>query len=557
MQSAEQAPARPTEHWTDVFVRMTNQQPDRVYARHGARQITYGELRRHVDSMASGLLDRGVRPTDVVALWMTNSIDFVVAQWAAYRLGCVLLPLYSYYREYELVHALGESRATVLLTSADFAGKVNARAILHEFLPELDAPVPAVFARLPHLRLVCAAADLGLPGVVAFDGLGGGSPVHGGALDAIADRLSPLDPMNVMYTSGTTGTPKAGISMHCNNLSSVRSWLGIQQLGPADVILCHVPMFTNFGCLYANCLAMYAGSSMEITATFDAAESLRLIRESGVTYVPGSPEIFRMLLEHPDAAITSFAAVRGAHIAGSAADPAVLARVIELIPNASQAYGMSECGGVSTATHGGDPEDLRRLSVGLPLPSVRVVIMDPITEGPVTPGEIGEIWFGDVSPGSCVGKGYLASPSASAAAITPDGWFRSGDLGRVDEAGYVYFSGRLKNMITVGGFNVYPAEVERHLMAHDDVATASVVGAPDERLGTVPVAFVVLRDGAVTTPADLIGYMKARVSSQKQPRLIEILDAAEVPMTPSGKIATAKLELRAESSLAARAVTPR
>jgi acyl-CoA synthetase (AMP-forming)/AMP-acid ligase II len=538
-------------NWVDVFVCSTDRFADGVYARHGARELTYGQLRDVVDSGATALLRAGVRPGQVVAVFMTNSLDFLIAQWMAYRAGCALLPLYSYYRDIEIRHALTESRAAVLVTSADFAGKVDSRSILTGLLPELEQAVPGPFAAAPDLKMVVGDEALNLPGVIHLSALTSGEP-DPEALAWVAGRVAPFDLMNIMYTSGTTGVPKAGLSLHSNNLASIRSWLRVHPLGPQDVILCHVPMFTNFGCLYANALAMHTGAVLEITATFDASESLRLIRDAGVTYIPGSPEIFRLLLDHPDAASTSFARVRGAHVAGSSADPATLARIVELIPGASQAYGMSECGGVSTMTTAADPLPARLATVGRALPNVRIKIVDPQTLAELPADATGEIWFGDVEPGSCVGKGYLASPEATSAAITASGWFRSGDLGRLGDDGYLYFVGRLKNMITVGGFNVYPAEVERHLLAHEAVATAAVVGVPDPRLGTVPAAFVVLRAGATADSQSLIAFLRARVSSQKQPRLIEVISQDELPMTPSGKIHLPTLERRAADVVLAR-----
>jgi fatty-acyl-CoA synthase len=179
-----------------------------------------------------------------------------------------------------------------------------------------------------------------------------------------------------------------------------------------------------------------------------------------------------------------------------------------------------------------------------------VTIVDPLTLESVPVGTVGEIWFSDVTPGSCVGKGYLASPAATSAAITASGFFRSGDLGRIDEQGYLFFAGRLKNMITVGGFNVYPAEVEQHLTAHEAVVSATVVGMPDGRLGTVPAAFVVLVQGSTVTSNELSAFMRERVSSQKRPRLISILRQADVPMTPSGKVAIGELESIAAAAAA-------
>lgn len=526
-------------NWVDVFVDRTESYAHATYAADGDRSLTYGELRAEVDRLASALLRRGIRPGQVIAVWLTNSLDFVLAQWAAYRVGCALLPLYSYYREVELAHALTESRAQALFTSRDFAGKTDPVRTLTALLPELTEPEPT-FAACPDLRLVVTAEDLGLPGTVPLAELVAGVDTEHEGLQRIRERIAPTDLMNIMYTSGTTGVPKAGLSMHANNLATVGHWSDLARLGDGDVILAHVPMFTNFGCLYANGLAMFNGARLEVSRTFDPGHSLDLIARRGVTYVPGAPEMFRMLLEHKDFATTDTSTVRSAHVAGSAVDPGVMRRVIdELAPNAMQAYGMSECGGLSTATSDRDPMRRRLDSVGRPLPSALVRVVDPDTGEERPAGTVGEIWFGDAQPGSCVGKGYLAAPEATAAAITASGWFRSGDLGRFDADGYLYFVGRSKNMITVGGFNIYPAEIERHVLECPGVGACFVVGVPDERLGSVPVAFVVGDDR--TTAEQVLGFMRDRVSSQKQPRRVWLVDEGELPKTPSGKIRLAEL----------------
>jgi acyl-CoA synthetase (AMP-forming)/AMP-acid ligase II len=531
--------------WISVFTRETEAQPDAVYAQHGNDVLTYASLRERTDQLATALLELGVRPGQTLAIWSTNSLDFLVAQWATYRLGCVLLPLYSYYRVEELRYALNESRTEILFTTADFAGKVDSLQELDRLLPELAAG-GSEFAQCPNLRHVLGLGSISMRGVINIEELIEGTQVNADGLNWIGSRLTPRDLMNVMYTSGTTGVPKAGLSMHGNNLASITHWSALANLRPTDVILTHVPMFTNFGGLYANALALFNGASMQVTQVFDAAESLRLIRELGVTYVPGSPEIFRMLLDHVDFEQTDTSHVHSAHVAGSAIVPELMTRIIsELAPNAMQAYGMSECGGVATVTSAADPLQKRLDSVGKPLPSVRIAVVDPDSERSMPVGESGEIWFGDAQPGSCVGKGYLNSPQATAAAITPSGWFRSGDLGFVDHDGYLHFVGRLKNMMTVGGFNVYPAEIARYLMAHPDIEDAHVVAIPDDRLGSVPVAFVVKSDESDLDPAGVIAYMRERVSSQKQPRKVWLIQRSEIPMTPSGKIAIVELEQRA------------
>lgn len=531
--------------WIDVFVEQTERHAEREFARCGEETLSYGQLRERVDTLASGLLRSGVRPGETVALWMTNCLEFLVVQWATYRLGCTLLPLYSYFRRTELAHGLRDTRAVTLVTKRNFAGKADPQSILLEVLPELSDDEPQ-FAQAPHLRQVVTLEPWPLAGTRDLDDvLADGRPVERTGLDWIQARTGPLDVMHVMYTSGTTGLPKGGLSMHGNNMASMHLWGELAGLGAEDVILCHVPLFTNFGALAASALGLYHGSRLVVTEYFDARHSLELIERERVTYVPGTPEMFKMLLEDAAFAEVDTSSVRGAHVAGSALEPEVAERIIdELAPEAMQAYGMSECSGLSTATSAADPRWARIGTIGRPLAHNRVEIHDPTTQEVLPTGEVGEIWFGDTAPGSCVGKGYLGSPDETAAAITPQGWFRSGDLGRYDDHGYLHFAGRIKAMFTVGGFNVYPAEVERLMTAMDGVDGAYVVGVPDERLGTVPVAFLVADPDVVT---DVGKQLASSLSSQKRPRALWAIRQEDVPMTSSGKVALAELQERARA----------
>jgi acyl-CoA synthetase (AMP-forming)/AMP-acid ligase II len=539
--------------WVDVFVEQTDRHAARPMAREGDRVLTYGELRRRVDELAWGLAEDGVRAGETIAVWMNNSLEFVIAQWAAYRLGCTLLPLYSYYRVPELEHCLHDAHVTTLVTKADFSGKVDARSLLLELLPELAEEGAAGFARAPSLRRVLTVEPWELPGTRTVDEVARPlTPRAEAALAWMRERIAPLDVMHVMFTSGTTGAPKGGLSMHANNLATVHLWTERARLTADDVLLCHVPLFTNFGCLYASGLAVYAGASIVITPFFDAQLSLDLIARHGVTYVPGSPEIFRGLLEADGFDAADVSTVRGGHVAGSSLDPELMGRIIDrLAPEVIQAYGMSECGGIAAITTADDPRELRLTTIGRPVPSCVLEIRDPDTGLPVDTGVAGEIWFADAVPGSCVGKGYFGDAALTAAAITPDGWFRSGDLGYYGADGHLRFTGRRKNMITVGGFNVYPQEVERFLAGCDGVAEAHVVGVPDHRLGTVPVAFLVAAAETTLDVAAIEAAAAQALSSQKRPRAYWTVRRDQLPYTPSGKVQTGALEDEAAARRAA------
>lgn len=536
--------------WNRVFEETTRRFPQRTFLVQGERTLSYGEFHALVTQFARGLLSLGVRKNDVVAIWMTNRIEWVICQFAIYRVGAILLPLYSYYRKAELDYALRQAGVSTLITADRFLDKINALEVLAELLPALrDAPKEDFFSEaFPALRTVITLdAQETLPGRYGYHevlGLGADDGAQA-LLLAREAAISPFDVMNIMYTSGTTGFPKGGMSMHITNLTTTTLWSQMASLTPDDVILCHVPLFTNFGGLYGAPLGLKNGCKVVLTEQFDAALSLRLIEEHKVTYIPGTPSMFRMLLDHPDLAKYDVSSVRGGHVAGAPLTETTMRDIIDVLgaSDIMQAWGMSECGGLSTVSTKDDPIDKRLKSVGKPLPSVRIKIVDA-DQNACPPGQAGEIWLGDLHPGSCVGKGYFRMADKTAATITPDGWFRTGDVGYFDDEGYLYIAGRVDDMFTVGGFNVYPAEIENKLEQMAGVREVFIVPYADRRLVNVPVAWIALEDGARMTEAEIVAFCKEHMTPQKTPRRVFFYQPGSLPMTPAGKVKKKDLTLQ-------------
>lgn len=542
--------------WNEVLERKARRYPQKPLLVMQNRTLTFGQFYEQVTTFAKGLLQLGVRKHDVVGIWMPNSLEWVIAQFAIYKTGAMLLPLYSYYRRTELEYALQQAGVDVLIMADRFLGKIDAFAIFAELVPEVRTqPKEALFcSAFPSLRSVVAVGDgEDVPGRYRYDEVHALGRHYGSDRELLRREaaVSPFDVMNIMYTSGTTGFPKGGMSMHITNLTTITLWSELARLTPDDVILCHVPLFTNFGGLYGAALGVRNACKVVITEQFDAAESLRLIEQQRVTYIPGTPSMFRMLLDHPDLKQRDLSSVRGGHVAGAPLTDTTMHEIIEVLGarEIMQAWGLSECGGLSTVSTSEHPYDKRLKSVGKPLRSADVRVVDSQTLAPVAPGEPGEIVLGDVHPGSCVGKGYFRMPEKTRAAITEDGWFRTGDVGFFDEEGYLHISGRVDDMFTVGGFNVYPAEIENKLEQLEGVREGFIVPLPDRRLGSVPVAWIARDEGAAITAEEIIAYCKDRMAAQKVPRRVFFYTPGELPMTPAGKVKKKELAERTAATV--------
>lgn len=529
--------------WNQVLDTQCELHADRTLFEFGEAEISYGEFRREVERFAKGLIHLGVKQNDVVGIWMTNSIDWAICQFAVYKTGAILLPLYSYYRETELSYALEQAGVRTLIMTDSFLGKIDALAIARQVIPEVDVSAGSKFASagFPALReIIRVRPQFQLASCHDFEAVCADGETGVSDLDLLKRQsaISPFDVMNIMYTSGTTGFPKGGMSMHVTNLVTTLQWSAMAGLGDQDVILCHVPLFTNFGGLYGTALGILNGCRVVITEQFDAGQSLRLIEEKGVTYVPGTPSMFRMMLDHPDVSKRNLSKLRGGHVAGAPLTETTMHEILQVLgaTDIMQAWGLSECGGLSTVSTKDHPMEKRLRSVGKPLASSIVRIMDPDTLAELEPGTQGEIVLGDRHPGSCVGSGYYNMPEKTAERITEKGLFRTGDVGYFDDEGFLHITGRVDDMFTVGGFNIYPAEIENALEKLEGIAEAHIVPVADRRLGNVPAAWVRREKGASIEPAEIVEYCRRAMTSQKSPRRVFFYEAGELPLTPAGKL---------------------
>jgi acyl-CoA synthetase (AMP-forming)/AMP-acid ligase II len=486
--------------------------------------LTYDELAAEARRFGAALVASGVEPGDRVAIWAPNSAEWVVAVLGLWQAGAVLVPINTRFKGSEAADILLRSGARVLVTVTDFLG-----ASQLELLASAGVELPA-------LATVVVASGAVPDGSVALaDFMARPADPSLDEVDRRAAALGPDDPSDILFTSGTTGKPKGVVQTHGRTLVIATDWVAMTGLTSDDRYLMVNPYFHMFGLKAGILAAVAAGATMLPEATFDVDRALARVADEGVTVFPGAPTLYQSILDHPDRDRHDLSTLRVA-VTGAADIPVELIRRIrEELPFSViiTGYGLTE-GGTAAATSPDDDFETIATTVGRPRPGFELKIVDRDQE--VNPGEPGEILL----RGGSIMSHYLDDPGATAEALSPDGWLRTGDLGVIDGYGCLRIVGRSKDMFIVGGFNAYPAEIENALLGHPEIAQASVVGVPDERLGEVGAAFVVLRPGASATPSDLIEWSREQMANYKAPRSFEILD--ELPLNATGKVE--KLVLR-------------
>jgi HIP---CoA ligase len=474
----------------------------------GASQVTFSELATRAEDAARALIGTGVQPGDRVALWAPNSVQWIIASFGVYAAGAVLVPLNTRYKGEEAGHVLRTSQASVLLTVDDFLGA--------DFLGMLDGV--AGLDALQH-RILLSEWD-------AFTARGRDVP-----RDDVVRReaaIGPDDLSDIIFTSGTTGAPKGAMLTHGASVRTYELWSDLVGLRRGDRYLIVYPFFHTAGLKSGVLACVLKGASMHPHPVFDVPTVMRRVADERITMLPGPPTVYQSILSHPDFASFDLSSLRLA-VTGAAVVPVSIVRRMreELrFENVVTGYGLTETTGTVSMCRHDDPPEVIAETVGRPLPGVEVRTVDDDGRD----AEVGEV----IVRGFNVMKGYFDNPSATADAIDADGWLKTGDIGRIDAAGNLRITDRKKDMFIVGGFNAYPAEIENAILGYPGVAQVAVVGAPDERLGEVGVAFVVPVPGASVVGSELIEWCKERMANFKVPRDVRIVEA--LPLNPSGKV---------------------
>ncbi|MGI5157655.1 FadD3 family acyl-CoA ligase [Microbispora sp. CA-102843] len=492
----------------------------------GASRLTYAELHARVREAGRGFLALGVEPGERVAIWAPNSTRWIVTALGALSAGAVVVPINTRYKGEEARWLLARSRARVLFTEDGFLG--------NGYLAMLGVTASGV-AGLPALTTVVTHDEDARPDATTWaDFLAAGAAVPDEAARERASAVRPDDVADILFTSGTTGKSKGAMCTHRQNVRTYLAWSARTGLRHGDRYLIVNPMFHTFGYKAGVFACLLRAATMVLQPVFEADETMRLIEDEKITVLPGPPTIYVSMLDAPGRSRYDLSSLRLA-VTGASVVPVALVRRLraELFPQVVTAYGLTESCGTVTACSLEDDDVTVATTSGRPIEGVEVKVTGP-DGAPVPVGQDGEI----LVRGHNVMVGYLDDDAATAAAIA-GGWLVTGDRGRLDERGYLAITGRSKDMFVVGGFNVYPAEIEQVLAAHEGVAETVVIGVPDARMGEVGRAYVVPRPGAAVTPEALTAYCRERLANFKVPREVVLLDG--LPRNATGKIDKAAL----------------
>ncbi len=485
-------------------------QGDRPAVQQGGRGLTYAELARASGQAAALLREAGVGTGDRVALMMPNVLAFPLFFYGALAAGAVVVPMNPLLKSREVAHYLGDSGASVILAwdaAADEAAKGAA-----------DLGIQVIRVTEPDAQTL----------------LGDRPPIGSWA------KRADDDDAVILYTSGTTGLPKGAQLTHANLYRNAEvTATTLLATGPGDVVMGCLPLFHCFGLTCGLNAAVSGGASLALLPRFDPGAALEMIGQQKVTIFEGVPTMYAAMLHHPSRARADVSSLRLC-VSGGAALPVEILRSFEDAFGCTilEGYGLSETSPVASFNHPDRPR--KPGSIGLPVAGVQMRLVDD-SGAEVPPGEVGEVAI----QGHNVMKGYWANPDATAAAI-PDGWFRSGDLARVDEDGYFFIVDRKKELVIRGGYNVYPREIEEALYEHPAVAEVAVVGIPHESLGEEVGAAVALKPGASATPDELKAFARDRVAAYKYPRRVWLVE--QLPKGPTGKILRREVRPPAEDS---------
>ena len=505
-----------------------------LVVRHQNVRLTYAQLKSRVDALACGLMRLGLEPGERIGIWSQNNMEWALTQFASAKAGLVLVNINPAYRRSELEYALNKVGCRALVLSPAFKTS-NYLEMIADLAPELGHCEPGLLRshRLPSLEMVIRMGADKSPGMLSFDDLlRAPSREELTALAVLSEKLQFDDPINIQFTSGTTGHPKGATLSHHNILNNGFFVGEAIKLVAGDRLCIPVPLYHCFGMVMGNLGCLTHGATMVYPAeAFEPLAVLETVAQEKCTGLYGVPTMFIAALDHPRFADFDLSSLRTGIMAGSPCPIEVMKRVIGKMNMAEVtiAYGMTETSPVSFQSGTDDPIDRRVSTVGRVQPHLEVKIVD--NEGRIVPrGQSGEL----CTRGYSVMLGYWDDEAKTKEAIDAGGWMHTGDLAVIDDEGYCNIVGRIKDMVIRGGENIYPREIEEFLYAHPKVLDVQVVGIPDQRFGEELCAWIILREGERLSEDEVREYCKGQIAHYKIPRYIRFVDS--FPMTVTGKI---------------------
>ena len=503
-----------------------------VFSEQGIRW-SWNEFARRVDAFAGGLHSLGFSKGDRLGVWAPNRYEWLLAQFATARIGVILVNINPAYRVFELEYALNKTACRGLVLAQNFKTS-DYVGMLRELAPELADATPGALAaaRLPHLSTVITMGEGRHEGCFAFAEVEAmGQSADPAALDAITATLSADDPINIQFTSGTTGSPKGATLTHRNIVNNAGFVTSAMKLGADDRLCIPVPFYHCFGMVMGTLGCVTKGAAMVVPGEgFEPEATLRAVSQEGCTALYGVPTMFVAQLEHDKFGQFDLSSLRTGIMAGAPCPIEVMKQVQSQMhmDQVTIAYGMTETSPVSFQSSVDDPLEKRVSSVGRIQPHLEVKIVRE--DGSIAEtGEQGEL----MTRGYSVMRGYWDDAERTAEAVDEEGWMHTGDLATIDAEGYCNITGRVKDMICRGGENIYPREVEEFLYTHPDISQVQVFGVPDHRLGEIVAAWVVPKPGTTLTEQGVREFCSGKIAHFKVPAHVRFLD--ELPMTVTGK----------------------
>ncbi|OGB16055.1 MAG: AMP-binding protein [Burkholderiales bacterium RIFCSPHIGHO2_02_FULL_66_10] len=527
------------------FDAMVARQPDHeaLVSVHQGRRYTYSALQADAHRLASALLAQGLNPGDRVGIWSHNNAEWVLMQLATAQVGLVLVNINPAYRTSEVEYALNKVGCKLLVTMARFKTS-DYLGMLRELAPEWAHGQPGALEaqQLPHLKTVVWIDEPGQgaeePGLMRFSALLDQGDAADPRVAQVAATIKASDPINIQFTSGTTGFPKGATLTHRNILNNGFFIGECMKLTPADRLCIPVPLYHCFGMVLGNLACFTHGATIVYPNDgFDPLTVLQTVQDERCTGLHGVPTMFIAELDHPRFKEFDLSTLRTGIMAGSPCPTAVMQRVVNdmHLSEITIAYGMTETSPVSCQSSTDTPLDRRVSTVGTVQPHLEVKIVNADSGEVVAPGQSGEL----CTRGYSVMHGYWDDPVKTAEAIDTEGWMHTGDLATMDTEGYVNIVGRIKDMVIRGGENIYPREIEEFLYRHPAVQDVQVVGVPDAKYGEELCAWVIVKPGQALDEDTVRAFCKGQIAHYKVPRYIRFVDA--FPMTVTGKIQKFKI----------------